>query len=469
MVINMAENTREIVLDVLLEMERSGEYSHRLIKAVLDKFNYLDSQEKSFIKRLSEGTVERKLELDFYLNQFSSVPVKKMKPLIRCLLRMSVYQILYMDSVPDSAACNEAVKLAGKRKFQNLKGFVNGVLRGIAKNKEAVSYPDMEEETLSHLSVKYSCPEWLVEMWLDEYGRESTAKLLEGLLAIRPVTVRFRLDLESSQVRSCLDQMEKLGVRVKSSSYLSNVFTLENVDGVAALPGYENGLFTVQDVSSALCVEGAGIGAGDFVMDICAAPGGKSMAACQQAGSVLARDISENKLERILENKERMKADNLTVELWDAVRFDEERRETADILIMDVPCSGLGVMGRKRDIKYNVTPEGLKSIVTLQKEIMRNSWQYVKPGGILLYSTCTIHKEENEEMLKWICQEFPFEPDSLKPFLPACLWKQKEELEELLQKAGRETEADRNHYIQLLPGYMDADGFFFARLRRKQK
>ncbi|MDE6516638.1 MAG: 16S rRNA (cytosine(967)-C(5))-methyltransferase, partial [Acetatifactor sp.] len=183
----MAENVREIVLDTLLEMERGKVYSNQVIKAVLDKYDYLDSQEKRFIKRLTEGCVERRIELNYILDQYSSVPTAKMKPLIRCLMQMSVCQILYMDSVPDSAACNEAVKLAGRRKFTNLKGFVNGVLRKIISQKERLPLPDQEREPLQYLSVRYSRPEWIGGMWLAEYGREQTRELLEQLLAVHPV------------------------------------------------------------------------------------------------------------------------------------------------------------------------------------------------------------------------------------------------------------------------------------------
>ena len=170
----MAENTREIVLDTLLEMERNKVFSHQLLKSVLDKYDYLDGQEKRFIKRLAEGCIERRIELDYCIEQYSSVKVNKMKPLIRCLMRMGTYQILYMDSVPDSAACNEAVKLAGKRKFTNLKGFVNGVLRKIAANKDNIPMPDAKKAPVEYLTVKYSMPAWIVEMWLQDYGMETT-------------------------------------------------------------------------------------------------------------------------------------------------------------------------------------------------------------------------------------------------------------------------------------------------------
>lgn len=255
----MADNIREIVLDTLLEMERSRVYSNQAVKAALDKYDYLDSQDKRFIKRLAEGCVERRIELDYLLDQFSSVPVSGMKPLIRCLLRMGVYQILYMDGVPHSAACNEAVKLAGKRKFTNLKGFVNGVLRKIASRKDSLPLPDPEAEPLLYLSVRYSMPQWIVEMWLAEYGREQTRELLEQLLTVHPVTIRFTRGVTEEQRRNYLLKWQQRGVQVTRSEYLDYAYYLEGVLGVTALEGYEEGAFMVQDVSSMRCVEAAGL------------------------------------------------------------------------------------------------------------------------------------------------------------------------------------------------------------------
>ena len=449
----MAENTREIILDTLLTLEREEEFSHRLIKAVLDKYDYLDGREKAFIKRVTEGTIERQIELDYYLNYFSSVSTKKMKPLIRCLLRMSVYQLIYMDAVPDSAVCNEACKLAAKRKFHNLKGFVNGVLRNIAKNKNALPLPDPGKDVSEYLSVKYSMPKWLVEMWMKEYGRENTVILLEGLLQIHPVSLRFRTDLAEERQKQYLEDMRGIGCKVTESEYLPYVWLIDNVENVSGLPGFAEGAFTVQDVSSALAVEAAGIKEGDFVMDICAAPGGKSILASERAAKVLSRDVSDYKIAFIDENVERMGITNIATQVQDATIFDETYREKADVLIMDVPCSGLGVIGKKRDIKYHVSEESLKSIVALQKKIVENSWQYVKPGGVLLYSTCTIHCGENEERVQWIVDNFPFELENIKESLPG-----------ELQKV---TVGVKDDCVQLLPGFAKADGFFFAKLRRK--
>ena len=492
-------NIREIIVEILLDLEKGQDFSHKLIKAVLDKYDYLDPREKAFIKRVAEGTIERQVELDYYLDHFSSVPVRKMKPLIRCLLRMSTYQILYMDAVPDSAVCNEACKLAAKRGFRTLKGFVNAVLRNISRQKDTLPLPD-PEDTVKYLGVKYSMPEWLVELWLEEYGREITDTLLEGLLRIHPVSLRFRTSLTEQERENVLAELRAGGARVEQGAYLPYCFLLEHTENVAGLPGFAEGKYTVQDVSSALAVEAAGIREGDFVLDVCAAPGGKSLLAAEKAGKtgrVLARDVSEEKAALIRENAGRLGADNLEVQVYDARVKDESLSGRADVVLLDVPCSGLGVIGKKRDIKYRITREGLDSLSELQRQIVRASADYVKPGGTLLYSTCTIHRRENEDMVRFIAEELHLQPQPLTGILPEKLLLQKEQLEGLKGKSGEArqegqkaesgevrqeglkaesgnipadnaglTQEERDACIQLLPGYMEADGFFIARFCR---
>lgn len=465
----MAENTREIILDTLLALEKGEEFSHRLLKNVLDKYDYLDGREKAFIKRVTEGTLERQIELDYYLNHFSSVAVRKMKPLIRCLLRMSVYQIVYMDAVPDSAVCNEACKLAGKRKFQNLKGFVNGVLRNVSKNKENLPLPDKNSKAIEYMSVKYSMPEWLVKLWLDEYGSEAAEKILEGLLQIHPVSLRFRTTLSEEEREAFVNRIREGGADIRKSEYLPYVYCVNNIEGMNGLPGFAEGAFTVQDISSVLAVESAGIKPGDYVMDICAAPGGKSILAAEKAEAVLSRDVSDYKVSLIEENLERMQVTNVETQVYDATVADEQYFGKADVLIMDVPCSGLGVIGKKRDIKYHTKPESLESIVELQHTIINNSWQYVKPGGILLYSTCTINRGENEEMVRWITEHFPLEPVALEGNLPENIMAVKAAIDAVRKKPTALSETEHAACIQLLPGYVNADGFFFAKFRRKKQ
>lgn len=468
----MAENGRAIVLDLLLALEQEEEYSHRLVRSVLDKYNYLDPREKAFIKRVAEGTLERRLELDYYLNCFSArVPVTKMRPLIRCLLRMSVYQLLYMDSVPDSAVCNEACRLAAKRGMGNLKGFVNGILRSISRKKDCLPLPDRERQPLSYASVRYSMPEWLVELWTGEYGREITETLLDGLMKVRPVTVRFAADVSEEEQKRLCGLMEDQGIAVIPGPYLPCVCYLENAPGLASLPGFAEGRFTVQDVSSALAVEAAGIGKDDFVVDVCGAPGGKSIYAAEKAGRVLSRDVSEAKTVLIEEAAERMRRHNMQIEIHDGTCPDEALKDKADVLLLDVPCSGLGVIGKKRDIKYRVTKEGTEALTKLQRQIVDASAGYVKPGGTLVYSTCTIHREENEAMAAHIVRELGFEPVSLEGRLPERLLKERQMISRDLERSGLRqdrglTKEEAEACIQFLPGYMEADGFFLAVFRR---
>ena len=383
----MAENTRDLVLGMLLSVEKEEAYSHLLIKDVLQKYDYLSGQDKAFIKRLFEGTLERRIELDYDLNQFAGIPVKKMKPLIRNLLRMSAYQILFMDGIPDFAAINEAVKLADRHKFHNLKGFVNGVCRSLSNGKETLKKPDKDSCLLEYLSVTYSMPEWIVKYFLREFSPQRTESILNSFLKVRPVTFRFSGRVSGEEREEWIREVERKGCSVCRHPFFEQAYYLKNCDNVTTLPGFFEGVFTLQDVSSMAAVAAAGIRPGDRVMDVCAAPGGKTMLAAEYAGEdghVYAADVSAGKTALIEEYKERMRAFNVTVKVWDATVCDENAVSSADVVIADVPCSGLGVMGRKRDIKYRQKEDRLQELYVLQKEIVKNAVRYVKPGGIFL-------------------------------------------------------------------------------------
>lgn len=448
------ENVRAIALEVLVQMEKEKEYSHVLIHQVLEKYDYMDIKDKAFLKRLLYGTIERTIQLDYVINSFSKTPVKKMKPVIRCILRMSVYQLLCMDSVPDAAVCNEACKLAEKKGFHTLKGFVNGILRAIARGRESIVYPDKEKEPVRALSVEYSVAEWLVSMWIREYGEETTVAMLKGFLEERPVTVRWSERLSESEREAYLKQWTKAGVSFHKSELMANAVHITECSGVKDLAGFAEGAFYVQDISSMLAVRAADIRENDFVLDVCAAPGGKSIYAAEltgEDGTVVARDITEYKTAMIAENAERMRCDQVRVQCRDASVLDERMIERADVVLADLPCSGLGIIARKPDIKYNCSEESLKEVVCLQKKIIDTIWQYVKRGGTLLYSTCTLNREENVEMVQYILEHYPYE-----------LVEFQEDLR-LPDSAVRELPGT----CQLLPGLDETDGFFFARLKRK--
>ncbi len=447
-------NVREIVLDILLELSGQTEYSNVLIGAALDKYDYLDSKEKAFIKRVSEGTIERRIQLDYVLDQYSKTPVMKMKPLIRELLRMSVYQLLFMEHIPAAAVCNEAVKLAKKRRFQSLQGYVNGVLRNIARGREEMTWPDRQRDPLGYLSVCYSMPLWLVTHFAENYGREACEKILEAYLERRPVSVRLDERLSEKERESLLAAWEKAGVRVQAHPYLSYAVGVQGVSGVRGLEGYREGRFSVQDVSSMLVVETAGIRPGDTVIDVCAAPGGKALHAAAKlngTGQVIACDVSRYKTDKIEENRARLGMENVSIRVQDARERDGSLVGKADVLLADVPCSGLGVIGHKQDIKYRVTQDSLSEIIKLQKEIITNVIDYIKPGGILMYSTCTMNPGENGEMTAWICESFGLETVGMEDRLPAVLAEEAEQ-----------------GMLQLLPGIHETDGFFMAKLRKKE-
>lgn len=436
---------REIVLDILMEVLEKDSFIHITVRQALLKYQYMTKQERSFISRVSEGTVEYLLQLDAVIDRYSKTPVKKMKPLIRNILRMSVYQLFYMDRVPASAVCNEAVKLAQKRGFQGLKGFVNGVLRTVARERSQISFD-------KDLSLKYSMPEWIWKMWETDYGQEETEHMLQAFLQKRPLSVRFLC--QNASEKEILESLDAQNIEAKRSTLSKEVWFLEGIDSLEQTEAFRRGYLQVQDVSSALVGQFAGLKGDEMVLDLCAAPGGKALHMAEilkGQGHVEARDVSEEKTALIEQNIDRIGYKNITSKVWDARILDQDMVEKADVVLADLPCSGLGIIGRKPDIKYHVTPEKLHELALLQREILSVAWQYVKPGGKLIYSTCTINKEENEQNRKWLLDNYPLEPVSLRP-----------ESEELAVECSLE-----EGYIQLRPGIHPSDGFFIAVMRRK--
>ena len=393
-------NTRELALDMLLAIDRDGQYSHLVLRDVLDKYQYLSKQERAFLTRLTEGTVERMLTLDYVIDQFSKTKVKKMKPLIRELMRLSVYQIMYMDGVPDAAVCNEAVKLVRKRGFSGLSGFVNGVLRSVARGWKDV--------TFQNESVRYSVPEWIIDGWNADYGRDVTEKMLEAFM--QPAKITVRTNTQKCTPEELKDRLSQEGVTVEAIEGISYAFALSGFDYLAGLGSFQDGWFYVQDISSMTVAHAADPKKGDYIIDVCAAPGGKSSHLAELldgSGMVEARDLTEYKVGLIEENILRHDLHNMKAVQQDATLFDEASVEKADILICDLPCSGLGVIGRKSDIRYKMTAEKAHDLAVLQQEMLDTVWKYVKRGGKLIYSTCTIHKEENEDNVAAFLQKHP--------------------------------------------------------------
>lgn len=446
-----AINEREIVLEVLLEITEHGMYSHIVLRDVLNKYQYLEKKERSFITRVTEGTLEHMMEIDYILDQFSKVKVKKMKPVIRNIMRSAVYQMKYMDSVPVSAACNEAVKLAVRKGFGSLRGFVNGVLRNVARNLDQIEYPT---EPLKRLSIQYSMPEWILNLWLKAYDSDVVEQMLQAFQRETPLTIRCNLRMVTP--KQLKEHLEAEGVTVKVHPYLEYAFHISGFDYLGDLESFQNGEFSVQDISSMLVSELAGPKEGDYVIDVCAAPGGKSLHMAEKlngSGHVEARDLTEYKVGLIQENIERTGLSNVEAVQQDALIFDETSVGKADIVLADLPCSGLGVLAKKTDLKYKATKEGADSLAKLQREILKNVQAYVKDEGKLVYSTCTINPAENMDNVHWFLNEYPeFELIDIHGSL--C---------EELQKDVKE-----NGCIQLLPGVHQSDGFFLACMKKRK-
>lgn len=427
-------SVRELVLETLLQITRDGEFSHIALHNMLEKYQYLDKKERAFITRVVNGTLERMIEVDYITNQFSSVKVNKMKPVIRTIIRSAVYQLKYMDSVPDSAVCNEAVKLAEKRGFRNLKGFVNGVLRSVGRGLGTVSYP---EDHLENLSVRYSIPLWILMDWLKAYELETVEAMAAAFLRQRPTSVRYNPQRIARE--TLLQRLQEEGVTAEDVKGIPNALYLSGYDYLGGLLSFQKGFYQVQDISSMQVAEWVDPQQGDYVIDVCGAPGGKAIhiaEVLQDTGYVETRDLTDYKIGLIQENILRSGLHNIKAVRRDAIEIDEDSCGKADIVIADLPCSGLGVLGKKPDLKYKVTQEAQKELEALQRNILRTVHSYVRPGGKLLYSTCTINRRENEDNAAWFAKEYP-------EFI---LVKQK----------------------QLLPGRDGGDGFYIA-LFQKEK
>jgi 16S rRNA (cytosine967-C5)-methyltransferase len=444
-------NIREAAVDTLVDMESTGKLSHVAIDETLMRIQFAPKQDRAFYTLLCEGTTERRIYLDYVLDSISKTKMKKCRPFIRALLRLSAYQILFTN-VRDAAACNEAVVLAKKRGFRNLSGFVNGVLRNLSRQKEHICLPDKEKDPEYYLVVKYSMPAWIVKKFMETYGLEDTEIILSSFLEARPVTAR--VNRRKTNPEKLTKELEEQGIRVSQAPWFDDALYLSGFSYLGRNPAFLRGDFTVQDISSMLPVAVADLSPGDRVVDVCAAPGGKTFHAADIVGPdglVIARDLTENKTEYIKENNERMGYAQLRIEEWDARIPDESLFEAADLVIADLPCSGLGIMGRKNDIKYHMTEEQTKELVELQREILSVVWRYVKPGGQLIYSTCTMNQAENEDNVQWIKDNTPLFPVSMEDKLP----------EDLKNRTGEKG------WLQVVPGIDPGDGFFVSKWQRR--
>ena len=378
--------------------------------------NRPDSQ--GFVRELVYGVLENKMLLDHYIDQLVKTGAASLKASDRTLLRMGIYQLGYMDSVPEYAAVNESVIMA-KRYCRGRSGFINGVLRGYISKKDTLTLPDRAEDEIAYLSVKYSYNPWIVELWADEYGTEFTERLLAAGNETPQNTIR--LNWMRSIKEDLMAKLEESGYEVAHGELCRNAIYVKG-SGLLDTEMYKSGLFSVQDESSMLVAEKLDPKHGDTVMDVCAAPGGKTMAIAERmnnTGRIIASDVYRRKLDLIDREAHRLGIKNVETRSWDATRVDSSMIGKADRVLVDAPCSGLGVVRRKPEIKYKDKTEEMDLLPRKQLAILSASAQYVKTGGTLVYSTCTINPYENQRVVdEFLRKNSRFEVEEMIQLMP---------------------------------------------------
>ncbi len=432
------QTPREICMKLLVNTEKNASFSNIALDKTLIKYPMLRDIDKRFISALYYGVIERRITLDEIIKKYSSRPIDKLSDAVRQILRMGIYQLLYMDSVPDNAAVNESVILAKDNKNPAVSGFVNALLRNFIRDGKKLP---RSNDKIYNLSVEYSCPEWLIKTWLESYGEEVCLSMLRSSIGRAPVTVR--LNTCKFSFDEIVLQLKEECVSYNVNEHVPDCLELFGCGSIEKLTAYEKGMIHVQDVSCQLCVLELDAKEGDVVLDMCSAPGGKAFTCAElmnDKGRVLAFDLHEKRVNLIKSGAKRLELNSIEASANNAKVYNESL-PLADAVLCDVPCSGLGVIRRKPEIKYSDRVQ-LSGLPTVQYDILNTCSKYVKKGGILLYSTCTVLREENDLVVdKFLSEHSDFEPVKLNNFT--------------------------NYKQTITPDMFGSDGFFIAKLRRK--
>ena len=442
-------NPREVAADALNDIRENSAYNNMTLRRYLRQNGAMPRVDKAFVTECVNGTLRNMIFIDYVINIFSKTKTNKLKPFILSVMQISVYQMFFMYRVPDSAVCSEAVKLVKKRGLAPLSGFVNGVLRNISRNKDKIDMPD--KESPEYISVKYSYPLWIVKMWLAQYDFDTVEMICSA--GNRAPDVCIAVNTLKTNTEELKKQLNAIGISTENGYYIDSAVHIKGSSDLSETEPFIKGMFHVQDESSILAVSVLNPKPGETVLDVCAAPGGKSFLAAEKmnnTGRIVSCDIHPHKIELIKNTAERLEINIIETKIRDASETHKEDFEKYDRVIVDAPCSGLGLIRKKPDIKINKTGNDIDSLYELQKKILDASADCVKPGGILVYSTCTICKKENELNMKYLLGKGNFEAIDIKEYLP-----------ENLRKFANEG------YIQLLPGVNNTDGFFISAMRKK--
>ena len=427
-------NTRWFTVRLLTKLDENNSYSNILLDEKLSRSDF-DSRDKKFISALFYGVLERQLTLDAIISDLSKNPKNKLNFTLRNILRCGIYQLKYMDSVPDNAAVDESVELAKKCRNPASPGFVNGLLREFIRRNKALPKADSKVKAMS---LEYSCPEWLVEKWLEEYGDAVCRAMLESSLGRAPTTVR--VNSLAGNVGQTLDMLLSEGMTFEKVPGFEYAYNVANAGAIEKTEAYRQGRFHVQDLASQICCRTVDPQPGETVLDLCSAPGGKTFTIAEMMGNdgrVLAFDLHANRVKLIRSGAERLGLSCVTADVNNAKIFNEELPQS-DRVLVDAPCSGLGVIRRKPEIKYK-DPKELERLPQVQYEILDTASNYVKPGGLIVYSTCTVSRAENDEVV----QRFLTEHEGFVP-----------EGDDAIQT--------------ITPDMYGSDGFFIAKMRRRR-
>ncbi|GGA84190.1 16S rRNA (cytosine(967)-C(5))-methyltransferase RsmB [Ornithinibacillus halotolerans] len=441
---------RNTIIDLLLRIELDNGYSHLLINHEIKAKN-IPTKDEGLLTEIVYGTIQRKLTLDYYISHFVN-PKKKLEPWVKILLRMSIYQMVFLDKVPDHAIIHEAVEIAKQRGHKGIGSFVNAILRNIQRN----GTPDINEisDDIERLSIETSHPKWLVKRWINEYGFQRTREMCEANLQHKPMSVRIQpLKITRDEA---IQQLEKEGYVVNKSFFSKQGLIIEK-GNILKSSLFEQGVITIQDQSSMLVGEMIDARPGCTVLDACSAPGGKATHIAEKMkneGHIHAHDLHQKKIKLINE-----KAKGLNITIIDAVPMDARKldehysEEMFDRILIDAPCSGLGVMRGKPDIKYSKKEEDIERLSIIQQEILSTVVPLLKIDGLLVYSTCTVDTAENEEVVKqFLAKHTNYEID--QTFFSD------------LPKELQSTIGITAYGLQLFPQEFETDGFFLTRFRR---
>lgn len=397
-------NARQIAVDVITQVFNNKAYSNIVLGKELNKSD-LSDVDKGLVTEIVYGTIKYKYTIDKIIQSFTGKNFKKLEDFVLNILRISIYQIKYLDKIPPFAAVNEAVNLTKKNSSLGASKLVNGVLRNYLRNLEK-SY--CGEDPIEKLCFEYSFPRWLVEHFIKQYGRKTTEKILIGLNERPALTVR--VNEIKGEYEEIYNSMENEGYQVSEGYVAPEAIRIVNGRNIEDNRLFKEGYVTVQDESAMLVAPSMELNSDLKVLDLCSAPGGKTTHISEimdNTGEVLAFDIHENKLSLIKDNAKRLNINNIKCETLDASVYKKEFNKYADRVLIDVPCSGLGIIRKKPEIKYTKNQKELKSIVEIQRSIMNNAAKYVKKDGVILYSTCTLNKEENEKNIQWFLKNHP--------------------------------------------------------------